>query len=103
MNTREVVIAGVGEVAVREHWETSLRDLAYQSIKEAVHDAGVDSVDALYVGNMLAGELSGQEHLGALISDYCGFDGIEAVRVEAAAASGGAALRQGAMSVACGL
>jgi acetyl-CoA C-acetyltransferase len=103
MNTREVVIAGVGQVAVREHWETSLRDLAYQSIKKAVCDADIDGVDALYVGNMLAGELSGQEHLGALISDYCGFDGIEAVRIEAAAASGGAALRQGAMSVACGL
>jgi acetyl-CoA C-acetyltransferase len=103
MNTREVVIAGVGQVSVREHWETSLRDLAYQSIKKAVCDADIDAVDALYVGNMLAGELSGQEHLGALISDYCGFDGIEAVRIEAAAASGGAALRQGAMSVACGL
>ena len=100
---RDVVILGVGQVAVREHWETSLRNLAYQSIKEAVKDAGVDHVDALYVGNMLAGELSGQEHLGALISDYCGFNGIEAVRVEAASASGAAALRQGVLSVASGV
>lgn len=100
---RAVAIAGVGQVAVRENWETSLRDLAYQSIKLAVNDAGIDHVDALYVGNMLAGELSGQEHLGALISDYCGFNGIEAVRVEAAAASGGAALRQGVLSVASGV
>jgi len=100
---RDVVILGVGQVAVREHWETSLRNLAYQSIKEAMRDAGVDHVDALYVGNMLAGELSGQEHLGALISDYCGFNGIEAVRVEAASASGAAALRQGVLSVASGV
>ncbi|KYK37021.1 MAG: hypothetical protein AYK19_07760 [Theionarchaea archaeon DG-70-1] len=100
---RDVVILGVGQVAVREHWETSLRNLAYQSIKEAMRDAGVDHVDALYVGNMLAGELSGQEHLGALISDYCGFNGIEAVRVEAASASGAAALRQGILSVASGV
>ena len=97
------MILGVGQVAVREHWETSLRNLAYQSIKEAMRDAGVDHVDALYVGNMLAGELSGQEHLGALISDYCGFNGIEAVRVEAASASGAAALRQGVLSVASGV
>lgn len=100
---RDVVILGVGQVAVREHWETSLRNLAYQSIKEAMRDAGVNHVDALYVGNMLAGELSGQEHLGALISDYCGFNGIEAVRVEAASASGAAALRQGILSVASGV
>lgn len=98
----EVAVAGVGQTAVKEHWETSLRDLAYQSIKKAVADAGVDHIDAVYIGNMLAGELSGQKHLGALISDYCGFHGVEAVQVEAAAASGGAALRQGVVSVASG-
>jgi acetyl-CoA C-acetyltransferase len=99
---RDVAIIGVGQVSVGEHWETSLRDLAYQSIKKAISDSGISRVDALYVGNMLAGELCGQEHLGALISDYCGFNGIEAIRVEAAAASGGAALRQGFLSVASG-
>ncbi len=99
---RGVAITGVGQVKVGENWETSLRELAYQSIREAVKDSGADRIDALYVGNMLGGELSGQEHLGALISDYCGFDGIEAVRVEAASASGGAALRQGFISVASG-
>lgn len=100
---REVGIVGVGQVKVSENWGTSLRDLAYQSIKKALADAGVGHVDALYVGNMLAGELSGQEHLGALISDYCAFNGIEAVRVEAASASGAAALRQGFISVASGV
>jgi len=76
----KVGIAGVGQTAVKEHWETSLRDLAYQSIKKAVADAGVDHIDAVYIGNMLAGELSGQKHLGALISDYCGFCGVEGQR-----------------------
>lgn len=100
---KEVGILRVGQIPVKEHWETSLRELAYQSIKEAVNTAEVDKVDALYVGNMLAGELSGQEHIGALISDYCGLDSIEAVRIEAAAASGGAALHQGVMSIASGM
>ncbi len=100
---RDVAIIGIGQVKAAEYWNTSLRDLAYQSIKTALKDADADHVDALYVGNMLGGELSGQEHLGALISDYCGFNGIEAVRVEAAAASGGAALRQGFLSVASGV
>lgn len=100
---RDVGILGVGQVQVAERWETSLRELAYHSIKHALKDADINEVDALYVGNMLAGELSGQEHLGALISDYAGFNGVEAIRVEAASASGGAALRQGFLSVASGI
>jgi acetyl-CoA C-acetyltransferase len=51
---------------------------------------------------MLAGELSGQAHLGALIADTAGLRGIEAVTVEAAGASGGAALRQAVLAVAAG-
>jgi acetyl-CoA C-acetyltransferase len=51
---------------------------------------------------MLAGELSGQEHLGALIADYAGMRGIEAATVEAAGASGGAALRQAVLAVGSG-
>ena len=30
--------------------------------------AGLDTADVLYVGNMLGGVLSGQEHLGALVA-----------------------------------
>jgi len=57
----------------------------------------------LFVGNMLAGELSRQEHLGALIADFAGLRGIEAVTIEAAGASGGAALRQAVLAVGSGL
>jgi len=69
----------------------------------AMADAGVDRVDALYVGNMLSGLLTGQEHLGALIADFVGLRGIEAIKVEAACGSGAAALRQGYAAVAGGL
>ena len=66
-------------------------------------DAHVSKVDALYVGNMLAGELSQQNHLGALVADFAGLRGIEAVTVEAADASGGAALRQAVLAVKSGM
>jgi acetyl-CoA C-acetyltransferase len=59
--------------------------------------------DAIYVGNMLAPNLSNQAHLGALLADYAGLVGIEAATVEAAGASGGAALRQGYLAVASGM
>ncbi len=99
---RDVSIVGVGQVPVAEHWEVSLRHLAYNAAQAALNDAGLGRIEALYVGNMAAGQLSRQEHLGALIADFNGWRGIEALRVEASDASGGAALRQGYLAVASG-
>jgi len=98
----EVVIAGIGQTPVDEHWDRSLRSLAVEAVRGALQDAGLETVDALYVGNMLGGELSSQTHLGALVADYAGLPGIEAVRVEAACGSGAAALRQALLGVASG-
>ncbi len=100
---RPVSIIGIGQTPVGEMWNRSLRHLGHDALMAAVKDAGVESVDALYVGNMLSGELAGQEHLGALIADFVGWRGIEALKVEAACASGAAALRVGYMAVASGL
>jgi acetyl-CoA C-acetyltransferase len=51
---------------------------------------------------MMSGMLSKQESLGALIADWIGLRGIEAVKVEAACGSGAAALRTGLMAVKSG-
>ncbi len=99
---REVSIVGVGQIPVQEHWETSLRHLAYQAIQAALTNAGIQHVDALFVGNMLSDQLSRQQHLGTLLADFAGLRGIEALRIEAADASGGAAFRQGYLAVAGG-
>lgn len=105
---RNIYISGVGLTPVGEHWETSLRELALQAVLAAQQDREIQAgpfappPEALFVGNMLAGELSGQEHLGALIADYAGLRGIEAGTVEAAGASGGAALRQAVLAVGSG-
>lgn len=96
----EVIVAGLGQTAVGEHWEIGLRELALDAIKGAVQDSGGMRPQALFVGNMLAPNLSNQAHLGVLLADYAGLTGIEAVTVEAAGASGGAALRQGYLAVA---
>jgi acetyl-CoA C-acetyltransferase len=96
-------IIGIGATDVGEHWDTSLRHLAWYAIEEALDNAATTDIDALFVGNMLAGTLSHQDHLGALIADFSGFRGIEAVTVEAADASGAAALRQAVLAVQSGL
>jgi acetyl-CoA C-acetyltransferase len=79
-----------------------LRHLALEALQAALADAGTPQADALYVGNMLSGELIGQEHLGALVADFAGLRGIEAFKVEAACGSGAAALRMGYLAVASG-
>lgn len=100
---REVSVIGIGQTKVGEHWDVSLRHLAWEAVRAALSDAGVKRVDGLYVGNWLGGLLSGQEQLGALIADFVGMRGVEAVKVEAASASGAAALRQAYTAVASGL
>jgi acetyl-CoA C-acetyltransferase len=99
----DVVIAGIGQTPVGEHWEISLRDLALDAIQDALKDSGGLKPQAIFVGNMLAPNLSNQAHLGALLADYADLTGIEAVTVEAAGASGGAALRQGYLAIASGM
>ena len=100
---RDTSIIGIGQTKVAEHWDRSLRHLAGDAVLAAMADAGIETADALYVGNMLSGLLTGQEHLGALVADFVGLRGIEAVKVEAACGSGAAALRMGYGAVAGGL
>ena len=98
-----IVIAGIGQTTVGEHWQFSLRELAHFALEAAIKDAGGLRPQALFVGNMLAPNLSKQAHLGALIADFSGLTGIEAVSIESAGASGGAALRQGYLAVKSGM
>ncbi len=98
----EVVIVGVGQTPVGEHWDISLRDLALQAMQAALQDAGALKPQALFVSNVHAPILSAQAHLGALLADYAGLSGIEAVVVEAAGASGGVALRHAYLTLLAG-
>lgn len=100
---RDVSIIGIGQIPVGEHWENSLRMLAAEAASAALKDAGISTVDALYVGNAYSATYSSQLHLGALIADYAGLPNVEAYTIEAADASGGAALRAGYIAVASGL
>ena len=99
---RKTAILGIGQTAVDEHWDLSLRDLAGQAILEALDDARRETADGIFVGNMLSGMLTDQENLGSLIADWTGIRGKEAYKVEAACGSGAAALRVALMAVASG-
>jgi acetyl-CoA C-acetyltransferase len=102
MPTPKVAIIGVGQTPVAEHWELGLRTLATDAVQAALADAGIESVDALYIGNAYGATFSSQSQLGALVADHAGLSGVETFAIEAAEASGGAALRAGYLAVASG-
>lgn len=102
---RDVFIAGVGQTPITKDPESRGRYLGAAAVKEALADATMEpaTIRALYVGNMLSGILAQQQQLGGLIADYTGLAGIEAVTIEAACASGGAAIRVAYQAVAGGV
>jgi acetyl-CoA C-acetyltransferase len=102
-SSNEIVILGVGFTPVGEHWDLSIRELALQAISAARSEAPEILPDAFYAANMLAPALSGQSQLGALLADFAGLRGIEALTIEAAGASGGVALRQAFLGIRSGL
>ena len=99
---RPVSVVGIGQVPVRKEHERSLRQLGAEVLCQALADAGLDDVEALYLGNMLSDELQGQKHLAALVADEARLQGVEALQLRAATASGAAALRAGYLAVAGG-
>jgi len=99
---RKVAIIGIGQTKVGEHWDLSVKDLAGQAVLAAMQDAGRESVDGIYIGNMLSGILSKQENIGAMVADWVGVLGIDTMKVEAACGSGAAAVRMGMIAVASG-
>ncbi len=98
----DVFIAGLSLTKTGEHWQISLRELAFEAVRLAQIDAGGLVPQALYVANAFAPILSHQNQLGALIADFSGLRGIEAMTVEAAGASGGMALRQAFLALMSG-
>jgi len=99
---RKAAILGIGQTKIDEHWDQSLREIGGEAAFAAMQDAGIDKVDALFVGNMLSPLVSAQNQLGAFFADWIGLWHQESVKVEAACASGAAAFRAGLMAVAAG-
>jgi len=97
---REVAILGIGQTPVGEHWDQSLKQIAAEAVRAVVQDAQIDQADGLFVGNMLSGLLDSQHDLGTFVAGQAGLRGIEAIKVDAACGSGGAACRAALMAVA---
>jgi acetyl-CoA C-acetyltransferase len=99
----DVVIAGMGQTPVGEHWEVSLRTLAARAIQAARREALRIQPQAMYIGSFLASTASHQSNLGSLLAENVALEGIEGISVEAGEASGAAAFHLGYLAVASGM
>lgn len=92
-----IYVSGTGLTKFGELFEKSLLDLALEASVLALKESRIarEEIDAVVVSNMLAEKISGQSHLGALVSSALGLKNVEAFRVEAACASGGVAVKKG--------
>ena len=100
---REIAILGIGQTPIGEHWEKSLRVLAGEASLAAMQDAGINTVDGVFVGNMMSGSANRQQQLGAFVADWIGVRYANAMHIESACSSGAAAFRAGLMAVASGV
>src|SRR3990167_9695867 len=96
-------VAGVATTEFGELWKSSPRDLAREAMAGALKDAKfkAEDIDALFVGNMLAGMLGNQANLGSLFVEELG-KFVPAHRIEAACALGGLALHNAINSILSG-
>jgi acetyl-CoA acetyltransferase len=103
---REVVIIGVGMHRFGRFLDESLQDLGRVAVWNAIHDADIEpkAIQAAYVGNAVAGLITGQEGIrGQIVLAGAGLSGIPIVNVEGACASGAIALREAWIAVGSGM
>lgn len=105
MTKKEVAVIGIGISKFGELWDRSLRSLITEVGIKAVEDAEAkpDDIEALFGGNMSAGQFVKQEHIASLAMDQSALTPKPAMRVESACASGGQALRAAYMSIKSGM
>ena len=97
-----VAVVGIGHSKFGRRTDVNIGELAFESIKQAVDDAGVDKKD---IGNVVIGSAGGwyEESLPAVVVDeYAGLTGAGTMRVEAACASGSAAVKAAYNSILSG-
>jgi len=99
----KIAVIGTASTAYGEWWDKSLRQLLAESQLTALTDAGLapQEIQAIFVANMCAGQLSSQVNIGALATNILGLH-IPGTRIEGACASGGLALRAGIAAIESG-
>lgn len=101
----KAIVAGVGMTRFGKHLETGLKALGAEAVQTALADAGLAAADleAAYVGNAMAGLITGQECIrGQVILRSIGIGRIPVINIENACGSGSTAFQQACTMVSAG-
>ncbi|MDT7864877.1 MAG: hypothetical protein RQ922_03240 [Thermoproteota archaeon] len=99
----EVYITSIGFVKVAEHWNKSLKVLAYEAIQNCLKECNYKKPDLIIVSNSLGSFIQHQESLSNLIAENLSLNKIPNLRIETGEASGASALMVGYMAIASGM
>jgi len=99
---REVFVAGIG-ITTFTRLEYPLAEIAAYPAMVALEDAGLKTVDQVYVANMGSGRINRQTALASAVVDTLSLTPVPADRVENGPASGASAIKQGFLAIASGM
>jgi acetyl-CoA C-acetyltransferase len=101
---RKVAVVGIGHGKFGVRSDASLRELAFEAVKDCMNDAGITikEVDSMVTG-ICSDHFSFALQPSAMVHDYIGFLPKGNFRAEGACATGSMAVRTGWMTVASGL
>jgi acetyl-CoA C-acetyltransferase len=88
----EVYITGVGLTKIHEHWNKSLKHLAFEAIDQCLKEVNYKRPDVIVVSNALGSFLQNQNSLSGLIAENISLIDIPNLKVEVGELSGAAAL-----------
>ena len=100
---RKVYVVGVGHSKFGRRRDVTLQELAFESVKEALEDAGITQrdIELSVVGSV--GTRNYELMPAVPVNEYVGLTGKGPIRVEAACATGSAAVYTAYASIASGL
>lgn len=99
---RRVAIIGVGHSRFGDRQDVNVKELAFESVKPALEEAGITPRDIPYVTVGSIGVWYEEPLPAVAIAEYCGLTGAGLVRVEAACATGSAAVYSAYTAIASG-
>jgi acetyl-CoA acetyltransferase len=103
---RDVAVVGAGMTRFTKHIDRSMKDLAREAVENALRSAGVEkkALEAVAVGNAMAGLLTGQECIrGQVVLRDMGIGGVPVINTENACASAATAFHLAWLYVASGM
>ncbi|MDW8084317.1 MAG: thiolase domain-containing protein [Candidatus Caldarchaeum sp.] len=99
---KNVAVVGVGHSRFGRISDKNINELAWSAVKQALQDAGITQKDVQMVAVSNVGGWSSEPLPAISINEYCGLTGVGTYRIEAACASGSAAIATAASFVSSG-